>query len=89
MTGHLEIKEMVELTNQAFDNVKVEIDVMSSKKLLEQSDVMKMRTYVDITSDVRIKDDGHPDFDSIDTVAQRLMSSFLRSDGNGLNGCLT
>ena len=83
LAGKIKIKEMVELTNHEYDNVKVEIDVMGSKKTLDLSDVMKMRTNVDITSDVRIKDDGHPEFDSIDTVAQNLMNSLLAQIGTG------
>ena len=83
LAGRIKIVEMVELINHEYDNVKVEIDVMGSKKTLDLSDVMKMRAYVDITSDVRIKDDGHPDFDSIDTVAQRLLRSLLGQMGMG------
>ena len=83
LAGRIKIKEMVELPNHEFDNVKVEIDVMGSKKTLDLSDVMKMRTNVDITSDVRIKDDGHPEFDSIDSIAQNLLNSLLAQMGTG------
>ena len=83
LDGKRQIKEMVELPDYDYDNVKVEIDVRGSKKTLDLSDVMKMRAYVDITSDVRIGDDGHPEFASIDTIAQGLMNSLLAQIGTG------
>ena len=83
LAGRREIREMVELANLDYDNVKVEIEVMGSKKTLDLSNVMKMRANVDITSDVRIGDDGHPEFASIDTIAQGLMNSLLAQIGTG------
>ena len=83
IAGNLEIKEIYELTDYEYENVKVEIDVRGSKKTLDLSDVMKMRAYVDITSDVRLNIDGHPDFNSIDNIAQDLLSSLLADLGTG------
>ena len=83
LAGKREIREMVELTDHKYDNVKVEIDVGGSKKTLDLSNVMKMRAYVDITSAVSIKDDGHPEFSSIDTEAQALLNSLLSELGTG------
>ncbi len=83
MAGRREIREMIELRGYEYDNVKVELNVRGGKKTLDLSDVMKMRAYVDVTSDIRINSDGHPEFDSIDTVAQELMSSLLAELGTG------
>ena len=81
--GKREIREMVEFTDHEYDNVKVEIDVGGSKKTFDLSNVMKMRAYVDITSNVHINDDGHPEFTSIDTIAHDLLNRLLAELGTG------
>ena len=83
LNGRREISEMVELRAHEYDNVKVELDVRGSKKTLDLSDLLKIRAYVDITSDIRIDDDGHPEFNSIDAVARDLMGSLLAELGTG------
>ena len=77
------INEMVELRAHEYDNVKVELDVRGSKKTLDLSDLSKIRAYVDITSDIRLCDNGHPEFNSIDAVARDLMGSLLAELGTG------
>lgn len=74
---------MIELPGYDYDNVKVEMDVRGSKKTLDLSDVMKMRAYVDITSALETNDDGHPEFNSIDSIARDLMGSLLAELGTG------
>lgn len=81
--GRREMQEMIELRGYEYDNVKVELDVRGSKKTLDLSDLLKIRAYVDITSDIRIEDDGHPEFNSIDAVARDLMGSLLAQLGTG------
>ena len=83
LEGRRDVRGMIELVDYEYDNVKVELDVRGSKKTLDLSDIMKMRAYVDITSDVRIGDDGHPDFNSVDAIAQDLMGSLLAELGTG------
>ena len=74
---------MIELRGYEYDNVKVELDVRGSKKTLDLSDLLKIRAYVDITSDIHVDDDGHPEFNSIDAVARDLMGSLLAQLGTG------
>ena len=81
LDGRRTISDMVELKGYDYDNVKVEMDVRGSKKTLDLSDLLKIRAYVDITQDVRIDNNGHPNFDSIDFIARDLMSSLLAQLG--------
>ena len=81
--GRRHIQEMIELRGYEYDNVKVELDVRGSKRTLDLSDLLKIRAYVDITSDICIQDNGHPEFNSIDAVAQDLMRSLLAELGTG------
>ncbi len=81
--GKRDFREMVELDDHDYDNIKVEIDVRGSKRTLDLSDEMKIRAYVDITSEVKVNDDGHPDFASIDAIAQELLISLLAEIGTG------
>ena len=83
LNGRREMQEMIELRGYEYDNVKVELDVRGSKKTLDLSDVLKIRANVDITSDIRIDDDGHPVFSSIDRVARDLMGSLVAELGTG------
>ena len=81
--GKTDVREMIEFPGYEYDNVKVEIDVGGSRKTLDLSNVMKMRAYVDVTPDVQVGDDGHPEFRSMEKVAQELMDSLLADLGIG------
>ena len=83
INGRLGVNEMIELHGHEYDNVKVELDVGGSKKTLDLSDQLNIRAYVDITSDIRIDRNGHPEFSSIDAVARDLMGSLLVELGTG------
>ena len=81
--GKRKVTEMVELPDFEYENVKVELYVGESRKTLDLSNVMKMSAYVDVTPDIQLGRDGHPTFDSIETVARELMSSLVAKLGSG------
>ena len=72
---------MIELQDFDYDNVKVEIELAGSRKTLDLSNIMKLRAYYDITSELVVGPDGHPVFSSIDGIAQDLMGSLLSTIG--------
>ncbi len=81
--GKRAVTEMVELPGYDYENVKVELQVKGRRKTLDLSNVMKMRAYVDVTDEVQLGVDGHPEFDSIDHAARDLMADLLAQLGTG------
>lgn len=68
-----DLSEIVEIPYFDIDNVKVEVDINGSIKTLDISNLKKIMPYFDVTNEVEILDNGHPSFESIDTVARSLL----------------
>lgn len=81
--GRRNVREMVELHDFEYDTVKVEIEMEGSRRTIDLSDVMKLRAYYEVTSELQIGPNGHPVFNSIDGVARDLMGGLLDSLGTG------
>ena len=79
LNGRRNINEMIELSSFDYDNVKVEIDLGGSRRTLDLSNVMKLRAHYDISSEVKVGADGHPEFGSVDGIARKLLSSLEAS----------
>ncbi len=80
-----QVNEMVEIQDFDYDTVKVEIQLGSSKRTVDLSDVMNLRSNYDVTDDLEIGADGHPLFDSIDGVARELLEELMQGIGAGEN----
>ena len=79
--GSKNVREMVELQNFEYDNVKVELDVAGSRRTLDLSNIMKIKAHYDITEELQVGSNGHPIFDSIDGIARNLMDDLLENLG--------
>jgi hypothetical protein len=66
---------VVELTEGRFeyDKAKMEVKVGDSKKMVDVSDMGRMRATYDITEEVERGDDGHPTLESIQERAEDLL----------------
>ena len=83
LDGKREITELVEFPEFEYENVKVELAVGGSRKTLDLSNTMKMNPYVDVTPDVKLGEDGHPEFNSIEDAALELLDSLGDKLGRG------
>jgi len=73
MKGDLEMTNLVEVSDFEYENVKVEINVNGSTKTLDLSDTGKINSYIDITKEVEMKEDGFPKFESRDRIAHEQL----------------
>lgn len=72
-------KHLIEIHNFDYDDIKVEIDLNGNKRTIHLAELGNIRPYYDI-SDKIVKDkDGHPTFESIDSVAYDLFDD-IKSD---------
>ena len=75
LSGKRELKRLIELQeyNFEYDNIKLELEVNKKSRTIDLSDLYKIRAYYDITDRVRMSENGHPLFDSIDQNAHNLL----------------
>jgi hypothetical protein len=73
------ISQLVELheTKFEYDTVKIEVNIRGSSKTINLSNWLKVRNYIDITEDVIINVDGHPQYTSIDDYCRDYVKDFL------------
>jgi len=77
VNGKRQPKELIEIRSFEYDNVKIEIDINGNKRTIDLSNINNIRPYIDISQDVRLGNDGHPLFESIEKIAQDLLSDLL------------
>ena len=75
VNGNRAVTQMVELHDFDYDTVKVVLDIGGSSKTIDLSDYGKLRVYYDITDDVELGTNGHPEFDSIHRIAEDFMQN--------------
>ena len=83
LDGRRSVNDLIELHEFDYDTVKVEMEFAGSRKTVDLSNVMKLRAYVDITSELEVGLDGHPVLASVDRIATDLMNSVLVTLGTG------
>ena len=68
-SGDQRVNEMMELKDFEYDNVKVRFELNKKYRTFDLSDFMKLRVSYEITDRVNLGQDGHPEFNSIDSLA--------------------
>ncbi len=81
LDGKRKLNSLIELQNFEYDSVKVEVNIGGTRRTLDLSDLSKLRPYYDISSGVKIGDNGHPTYTSIDAIARTLTNDLLASMG--------
>lgn len=76
-----EYTEIVELQNSQYDRVRLEIGLGSTVRTIDLADLHKLRGYIDVTEDVKIDDEGHPQLDSLDRIARGILSDLKEQVG--------
>jgi hypothetical protein len=68
-------KELLMLEAPDFkpDKTLVEVTLNGRKRTLDIADITKLRTYFDVTEDVKIAKNGHPEFDSILEISKGIL----------------
>lgn len=85
LNGRRQLNELIEIQNFEYDKIKIEIDLNGNKRTIDLSDMSKLRPYIDISQSIRLGDDGHPLFESINEIAQELLRDLwtqIRGDNN-------
>ena len=77
-SGEKRVTEMMELGGFNYDNIKVRVELNKRYRTFDLSNFMKQRVNYDITDEVDLGQDGHPEFDSIDSIALEYLED-LRS----------
>jgi hypothetical protein len=65
---------LMEINNIEYDRVKVEVKLGKDTRTIDLSNFNTFRPYYDVSSEVRLGKNGHPDFDSINSVANSLLN---------------
>ncbi|KAA3615838.1 MAG: hypothetical protein D8M58_22325 [Calditrichaeota bacterium] len=74
MNREKDVSNLFELTNFDYDTIKVEVKLDNETRTIDLSDLHKIRAYFDITGDVSINENGHPDYDSILQASNGLLN---------------
>lgn len=87
LNGKRELKKLIELKEHSFeyDNVKLELEVDKTSRTIDLSHIYKLRAYYDITDRVRMSENGHPEFESIDRNARELLKDLSDAIGWTIN----
>ena len=74
--GKKELGQLIALkeTNFQYDNIKVKTKVGSGSRTIDLASPKHLRSYYDISADVGLDKNGHPQFDSIHTLALDLLN---------------
>jgi hypothetical protein len=73
----LRIREFIELENFEYDSVKVELKLRSKTRTINLGDPDSLRSYIDITDEIEIGINGHPEFESIDEEAKEVLADLM------------
>ena len=73
INGQRSSNEIIEIQDFRYDKVKVEVELNGNRRTIDLSDTNKLRAYIDISQSVRLGNDGHPLFESINEKAQELL----------------
>jgi hypothetical protein len=77
-----DLNTLFEIQDVSYDNVKVEIVLNGRRRTIDLSNVERFVPYYDITEDVTIGDNGHPQLNSIDAIAKGLLRDIDSSIGS-------
>jgi hypothetical protein len=76
--------DYLEVSGVTYDEMKVEAEIDGRSKMLNLAQLKdRLRMDIDITSDVDLGDDGHPEFESIRRIARRSLSELREALGWG------
>ena len=81
LAGQTEVKSMYEIRDYDYDNVKIELDINGRTRTIDLCHIERLRTYFDVTENVKIGTNGHPTFTSIDQYAKELMKDIIATMG--------
>lgn len=77
--GESDLSHFIEIRdlNYDYDNVKVELDIQGTRRTIDLSNTSALKGYIDITSDVSVGPNGHPEFTSINQIALEIYNELI------------
>ncbi len=73
LKGNKQLNKLVEIHDFDYDNVKVELVVNKKHRTINLGSLQRIRSNYDVTNLVKINQNGHPSFESIDSVGRDLL----------------
>jgi len=73
VNGEKEIKGIIELQSFEYDNVKIEVKINDKRRVIDLSNLQRIKWNPDVSDQVKLNETGHPDFASIDSIAKKLL----------------
>jgi len=71
--------KLIEIQNFDYDSASIEVKLNDMTRTINLSDMSKFRPYFDVTSQVELKESGHPDYESINNIAKALFNDIKES----------
>ena len=81
VSGRRDIHQVIEIPDFDYDDVKVEVSLGGSNRTVDLGKLHKTRSFFDITAQIEVGADGHPDFASVSSVARQLVADLRSSMG--------
>jgi hypothetical protein len=82
-TGKKQLGKLIALkeTNFKYSDIKVRSKVRGSSRTLDLAQLNRLRSYYDVTDEVVLDKTGHPEFESIDSLARELSKKLKKNMG--------
>jgi len=79
--GRRDMNRLIEIRDFPYNAAKVEVDFGGRRRTVDLSRFRELRAYYDITNSVRTGANGHPIFESVDGVANEILSNLMKDLG--------
>jgi hypothetical protein len=79
VTKKTDLKGLIEVQDFDYDNIKIEVLINKRRRTINLSNLDSIKAYYDITDKVKIGEDGHPQFDSIDAIAYEYLADLTKA----------
>jgi len=74
LDGRKDASEFIQLRSIEYDTVKIELEISGTRRTINLDNPDSLRATTDVTQEVDITSNGHPDFASIDRVAREILA---------------
>lgn len=75
------LKRLIEFKDYEYDTIKVELEINKKHRTIDLNDIYNIKPIYDITDKVKIGENQHPNFNSIDNYCKELMDDLIKNIG--------
>ncbi|WP_152032626.1 hypothetical protein [Ereboglobus luteus] len=73
------IYDVIRIKGFAHDKTLVDIELGGKKRRIDLSNLTKLRAIIDITDDIKVAPNGHPEFESISSETKKIMNDIINT----------